>query len=302
MKQLQNERVVKVKWSECFPHEFRRRLAEQAVVYMPIGLCEPHGQISAFGLDSFKAEFICEETAKIAGGIVAPTMSYHVHESGPSAKWLETHIGETNPFMTSVSPAVFYHFFLYQLRSFYNAGFETAIIVSGHGGAHAEDLRIVSAEFAKYTSMNVWYGTDFDLSAGTYQGDHAGKYEISALMHIRPDLVDFDLRAYEQEPNAGGRFALADNATEATSEYGEQILQTCIRSLTLIIERLQLDKGKWKAGFDRVPLTYAQVEEIWRSLLASGRDWSAMRPRPDQPTVAKQSRWKQFEEGILTSQ
>ena len=47
-----------VYWAELFPLEFEERLKACPVVYLPLGLCEPHGLISAFGLDTFKAEYI----------------------------------------------------------------------------------------------------------------------------------------------------------------------------------------------------------------------------------------------------
>ena len=54
----------KTLWSELLPHEFKTRLADCPIVYLPLGLCEPHGQVSAFGLDTIKAEWICNEAAK----------------------------------------------------------------------------------------------------------------------------------------------------------------------------------------------------------------------------------------------
>lgn len=70
----------KTLWSELLPYEFNRRLDECPIVYLPLGLCEPHGQVSAFGLDTIKAEWLCLRTAEKAGGVVAPSMGYHIHE------------------------------------------------------------------------------------------------------------------------------------------------------------------------------------------------------------------------------
>ncbi|WNR42841.1 creatininase family protein [Paenibacillus roseipurpureus] len=117
-------------------------------------------------------------------------MGYHVHESGPSARFLEEKVGEVNPFLSAIAPHVYYHFYLYQLQAFHNAGFRGAVVLSGHGGAHAADLKNLSQLFTECTGMQVWYGTDFDLTAGVYAGDHAGQYEISTLMHLHPELVE----------------------------------------------------------------------------------------------------------------
>ncbi|WP_281248398.1 creatininase family protein [Paenibacillus catalpae] len=76
-----------------FPFEFKQLLAECPVVYLPLGLCEPHGQVSAFGLDTIKAEWLCQNAASSVGGIVAPSMGYHIHETGNHARWLEDTVG-----------------------------------------------------------------------------------------------------------------------------------------------------------------------------------------------------------------
>jgi creatinine amidohydrolase len=114
----------KVWWSELYPHEFKTRLADCPVVYLPLGLCEPHGQVSAFGLDTIKAEWLCEQAAIQAGGIVAPSMGYHIYETGYHARWLEDTVGEENPHMSSIPPGIYLSLFLYQLRAFVNAGFK----------------------------------------------------------------------------------------------------------------------------------------------------------------------------------
>lgn len=61
----------KVLWTELLPHEFKKRLAE----------------------------WLYEEEAGRAGGIVAPSMGYHIHETGCLARWLEEQVGEENPHM-----------------------------------------------------------------------------------------------------------------------------------------------------------------------------------------------------------
>jgi creatinine amidohydrolase len=260
---------------------------------LPLGICEPHGQIAAMGLDTFKAEFICMETAKKAGGIVAPAMGYHVHEAGPSAKWLEQQVGETNPHMTSLPPAIFFRLFLYQLRAFHNAGFRAAVILSGHGGAHAQDLKKIAGCFAGQTGMKVWYGTDFELVSELYPGDHAGKYEISSLMHIRPDLVDFSLSSLENQEDSGGRLALGHDAMEASQAYGKCIAEACIEALSRIVEDISRYASRQEASDFR--LTYDDIEAMYSSLFRSPEGWASVKPREGQAGVSDGSQWKPYE-------
>ncbi|TBL81947.1 creatininase family protein [Paenibacillus thalictri] len=285
----------KVLWLELFPDEFKIRQRAVPLAYLPLGICEPHGQISAFGLDTFKAEFLTQEAARRWGGIVAPTMNYHVHEIGPSARFLEERVGETNPHMTSVPSYVFLYFFLYQLRVLYNAGFQAAVVLSGHGGSHPDDLRKVAKHFGKFTGMRIWMGTDFDLAAPQFPGDHAGKYEISVLSYLRPDLIDPSRRVLEDVPGSGGAFALGDDADEASAEYGQSIVELCLERLGDIVS--DLAEGLSAADESRM-LGFEQTEQIWRELVGA-ESWATLQPRPGQPPVSEHSRWKQGEFGKI---
>jgi creatinine amidohydrolase len=287
--------MTKVFWEELFPHEFKERLIERPVVYLPIGLCEPHGQISALGMDLIRSRFICEQTALRTGGIVAPSVGYHVHESGNSARWLEQKVGETNACMTSIPAYVFFKYLLYQLRAFYNSGFQTAILLSGHGGSHSRDLKRVAQIFTEYVQMNVWYGVDQNelLKGSPFKGDHAGKNEISALMYARPDLVDHSLISLEDVPGSGGKLALHSTAGEASWDHGKEAMNYEISSLGQFIEGMQ-PKNSGLETWNRLPLlTYEQVEQIWDRI--KGEQWESLQPRPDEETASATSRWKSSE-------
>ena len=180
-----------VRWSDLRPDDFLRRQSACPIVYMPIGLCEPHGHVAALGLDTLKADYYCEEAAERFGGIVAPTQGYHIHECGFHKPWLDEVVGDTNPLLAGMPPRVVCYHFLYQLRAFANAGFHAVIVVSGHAGGSQKDLRRVAKAFTKSTGIPVAVKTDPEW--GGYEGDHAGAYEISQLqaIHITDNLWDY---------------------------------------------------------------------------------------------------------------
>jgi creatinine amidohydrolase len=60
-------------------------------------------------------------------------------------------------------------------------------VVTGHNGAQA-DLRLAATEFMKIVPVPVTVQSDPELVAGTYPGDHAGRFELSQLMHCFPEL------------------------------------------------------------------------------------------------------------------
>ncbi|HTG69331.1 MAG TPA: hypothetical protein VL921_08715 [Candidatus Udaeobacter sp.] len=49
----------RVRLAELLPWEFKEKQATFPVVYLPLGLYEPHGQIAALGLDTIKTEWLC---------------------------------------------------------------------------------------------------------------------------------------------------------------------------------------------------------------------------------------------------
>lgn len=282
----------KVKWTELLPDEFLERQHQCPIAYLPMGLCEPHGHISAFGLDTIKAEYICEAAAREAGGIVAPTQGYHIHETGYHAPWLEEVLGEANPHMASIPPDILLHLFVYQLRAFSNAGFKGVIVITGHAGGNEKDLRMVASAFMEKSSMKVAVRADPELVKGKYEADHAGKYEISQLMYIRPDLIDMSKIARQYEDKILGRFALGKDAAEASSELGKEIMEACIKKTCEIAEELRQtisENSKIKH------LNFEQMELLWGELTAKRKNWFTHKLQQGQAPSGANSKWKIYE-------
>lgn len=283
---------LKVKWEELLPDEFIERQAQCPIAYLPMGLCEPHGHIAAFGLDTIKAAFICEAAAKAVGGIVAPMQGYHIHETGYHAPWLEEVLGEANPHMASIPPEILLHLFLYQLRTFSNAGFKGVVVITGHAGGNQEDLRMVAAAFMKRFPMKIAVRADPELVQGKYEGDHAGKYEISQLMYIRPDLIDMSKINRQFEDQSLRRFALGEDAAEASSELGKRIMEDCIRETCKIATSLHQEIDK-SSTFDHINL--GQMAPIWERLFAQRTNWRTYNLQKGQRPAKTASIWKGYE-------
>jgi len=279
-----------VRWAELLPDDFKSRIAACPVVYLPMGLCEPHGHIAAFGLDTIKADYLCDEGARRFGGIVAPTQGYHIHESGYHARWLEDVVGEENPLMTGLPPHVVLHQFLYQLRSFANAGFQGALVLSGHSGGNQNDLRQAASAFTNSFGMAVVVHSDPELVEGRHPGDHAGKYEISQLLYLRPDLVDMKLINRRYEKNSGGQLALGDDASDATTAYGEQVMEDSLARIGEIVAEL-----KQIPFANRPRIDFASVEAVWREFLKDAPHWKTAQKWPAQTEVSDSSQWKPYE-------
>ena len=254
-----------VRWAELKPEEFDRRLAERPLVYLPMGMVEPHGHAAAFGLDQIKAEYLCDEAAVRFGGIVAPPQTYHIHETGFHGTWLDEVVGDVNPRLGGFPPDVVMRSLLFQLRVFVNAGFRAVVVVSGQNGAQG-DLRLVAEEFMKRVGVPVVVRSDPELVRDTFPGDHAGRYEISQLLYIRPDLVDMT-RLGRVHTDPLGRFAQNPDADEATAEYGEQIVETQIGRIGALADEAGL-------GAPDLPfLTFDDVEPVWAAVERQRPTW-----------------------------
>lgn len=258
-----------VAWEYLLPEEFVRRLAARPVVYLPLGLCEPHGHIAPFGLDTIKARYLCEEAARRFGGIVAPTMAYQIHETGYHAPWLREVMGDVNPRLAALPPHIVLETFLYQLRAFRNAGFAGAVAVSGHHGGNQEDLRRVARVFSAAYPFEVFACSDPELVEGHYQGDHAGFYEISQLLAIDPSLIDLD-RVERTRSSPLGQFAQNPDAGQASAAEGRRILECALDHLGRVVAGFTL------AVRDSAPIPMEAMAPLWAHIYADRAQWRTL--------------------------
>ncbi len=193
--------------------------------------------------------------------------------------------------MTAMPPAIFLSFFLYQLRAFVNAGFTTVVVISGHSGGNQEDLRHAANLFMKYVPIKVWVRSDPELVEGLYTGDHAGKYELSQLMYIRPDLIHMEARSYEETPESGGRLALGSDAEEASPELGKEIMEACLDYLCSEVSRLKQEE----TPIITRKVSISIIETACSEMLQSASQWVTAKPWPGQKVVSQNSQWKPLE-------
>jgi creatinine amidohydrolase len=196
-------------------------------------------------------------------------MGYHIHESGIALDWLKEVVGDVNPLLGGLPPEVILQTFLYQLRAFANAGFCVVVVISGHNFGQ-QDLRLVAEEFMRDIPVEVVVRSDPELVAGTFEGDHAGRYELSQLLHLRPDLVNL-ARASESADRQLGRFALGSDAGEATEGHGQQIIELSLLAIQEICR--SADRSKIRS---RHRLSYVDCDRIWTRVHARRREWQTL--------------------------
>jgi len=230
--------------------EDARAAAPDTLVLLPVGSVEQHGPHLPLGTDFMTAEHLAREAAGRAACeipiAVAPTLPFgsshhHIPFGGTMSLSTET-----------------YYRVLYELgSSLVESGFRILFIINGHGGNHevtqlvARDLALekkVHAAAASYWTL-AW---DALVGAGAHVPGrlpgHAGAFETSQMMALRPDLVRTPLphrdgatgsdprtfyRPYRVErPQAWQAIdGFSDSPDRADAERGRTYLEVAAREL-----------------------------------------------------------------------
>jgi len=166
-------------------------LASRALVVVPVGATEQHGPHLPTGTDFFHVEWIARDAAQRASEsipiVVTPTLPF-----GSS----EHHFlfGGT----ISIPTTTYYDVVTAIAESLVRDGFGRIFIVNGHGGNH-ELVQLVARDLALRLPVAVaaasWWNAAWDVlvaegahEVGRLPG-HAGRFETSLVLGMRPDLV-----------------------------------------------------------------------------------------------------------------
>ena len=282
-----------VRWELMFPDELESAIAEFPIVYMPYGLCEPHGPQNVLGCDALRPAVSMRTAAEEYGGIVMPAVYWHCHESGTSAVWGHRTIGNTRTWLTSVPPWMFFKNMSYHIRAVDTLGFHGAVIFSGHAGSHTQDfpvfLEIMQRHVATrlHCHMPIGMGTKesrFEDDRGI--GGHAGRGETSLLWAVTPEGVDLSRLPPAYAP--GPHFAMGPDAYDSDRRAGERMNADIVASIGDTAKELLAEYDRVQPT--RAPLTFAQVEDIWEDEVRPElKNFSSMQNGPEAPP--EDSQW-----------
>jgi creatinine amidohydrolase len=227
-----------------------KELAPEALVVLPVGATEQHGPHLPVGTDTFAVQHIARNAAERASAeittVLAPVLPF-----GSSHHHLP--FGGT----FSVSTETYYRLLVELLESLVAGGFRKAFIVNGHGG-NAELIQLAARDVAREHPISVaaapyWtIGWDALVEAGIHQQGklpgHAGRFESSLVLALRPDLVveprpHRDLPAGTGEPRMTSPFraehhgswqamdGFTDSPDLGSAEIGEQALELTVAAV-----------------------------------------------------------------------
>jgi len=205
-----------VKYEELLPHEFEEALRLFPVAYVPFGSLEWHGRHMALGNDSLKAYGILLKTAEKFGGIVVPP-----------TYWGHMNMYDKPCSHQGIPPETVDALFIAIFQGLVVTGFKVVIGVTGHDVDEQLDSLQKAAVSISADGTAVGFamkeGDLYDLEGEKM--DHAGYWETSILMYLRPELVDMERIKHEDlTTEAGHRKAGIlgrDPRTDASAELGE---------------------------------------------------------------------------------
>jgi creatinine amidohydrolase len=209
--------MTKVGYEDMLPHEFEAALKRFPVAYVPVGSLEWHGRHLALGNDTLKAHGILLRTAEKYGGVVVPPTYWgHMNHWKPGC-----HPG--------LPPEIVDGLFTAMFKGLVTVGFKVVIGVTGHDvqeqvASLQKAVAAISADgtAAGFAMMEGWL---YDLPGD--EMDHAGHWETSILMYLRPELVDMDkIKDEVLDPENGGEAGIwgRDPRTDASRALGEKIV------------------------------------------------------------------------------
>jgi creatinine amidohydrolase len=233
--------------------EDARRLAAETLAVFPVASTEQHGPHLPVSTDAMSVEYVAREAAAEAAAavpvVVTPTLAF-----GSSHHHLP--FGGT----MSLSTETFYRVVTELVESLIIGGFRRIFILNGHGG-NQELIQLVARDLAlkhpaRIGAASYWMiAWDALVAEGAHRlgrlPGHAGVYETSQVLAIRPDLVrgplphrdeveTTDPRGFRPVRDERHGFwqtidGYTDSPDRATAEQGGAYLAAAVRTVARLL-------------------------------------------------------------------
>jgi creatinine amidohydrolase len=216
-----------------------------SLVFLPIGSIERHGYHLTLGTDTFTSLYIAERVAEEVGGVVLPPIWYG------SCQAMKSHPGTFDVSQETLSKLV-----EEVLKEAWRNGAKLAIVINGHGGntqiLHYTARKVAGEIGLAITVIDWWRDVALEKRRELFKNPgHAGEDETSAMLAIKPELVDlskavdvdaeyppFKLYHLESEEKIY-RKAVTGHATQADPKKGMEWLNTVISEIVEIVNSLR---------------------------------------------------------------
>jgi len=233
------------------------------VVAWAIGSTEPHGPVLPYGTDAFQADAVVRRAVIRANGRGARALMYPTLPIGNNANF------KAFPFACRISPQTLMQVVLDVLEALEDDGIRKVALFNGHGGntdalraalrAHAHARKPGEGAFVCMASYVRPPGVI------EHPSDHGGEAEVSAIMHLRGELVRADklgvfptgVLAVEALGEPGVYFvrpwhlhvpaSAGGDVRRSSAEKGEKLIDHSADRLAELL--VQLSAAEWTASF-----------------------------------------------------
>jgi creatinine amidohydrolase len=244
---------MKVLYEQLTPQEFRERIKEAPIAYLPLGTLEWHGEHLPLGADGLQSKGFFEILAEEVGGIVLPMIflgtDRKIEREGEELYGMDIFHGrEEQRYDTQqldgsaywVPDDTFKIILEAVLKQLSRAGFKI-VVGHGHGPSTSFFQKHADEWKGKYElDCLICWGSQYDSEGLGLQVDHAAMNETSLVMALRPDLVHMEYLPADlhQWPVAiGGK----DPREHASPDLGDKIISLQLdRMANILKEKLSL--------------------------------------------------------------
>jgi creatinine amidohydrolase len=250
-----------IEYEQARPEAVREMLRRSPAAYVPLGALEWHGEHLPLGLDGLKAHALCAAAAEISGGVVFPPMQWGAFDTMPF------------PFTFSFPPGltrVMVRRVLSQLADF---GFQAIVLLGGH--YPPAQVKLLRRECRRLSRSGRAFALGVPETALAhelgYYGDHAGRWETSIMMALRPELVDLSvlppMTTLERQARAG--IMGQDPRTRADAEDGRKAIARIAAGLAAAVAAVLAERSD--RAFEEVYARSARsLRPSWRNRLGWG--------------------------------
>jgi creatinine amidohydrolase len=235
----------KVRYAELLPHEFRQRLAQRPVAYLPLGTLEWHGEHLPLGSDGIISEGLMARCARELGGVVMPPIHLgpdraRLEPDGSLLQGMDYADTTTPPRQLDGScycvPQGFFLALIDEIvGQLKRAGFEV-IFADGHGPSRSSWCAHLEERQSRF-GIRLLGATSEVHGEWLSQIDHAARNESSLVMALRPDLAD--LAQLDADRSIWPQGVGGQDPRDATPAHGEE----CLTKSLAVVRRLLEEAG-----------------------------------------------------------
>lgn len=251
-----------VEYALLTPSDFRQRISEAPIAYLPLGTLEWHGEHLPLGSDGLQSFEFMKLLARELGGIVLPMlylgpdsvriiqgetyygMDHFLNQEGRREYYQEQQLDGSSYW---VPDELFKSILEHSIQQLARAGFKI-IVAHGHGPSTQTVLKFWEEWEEKYGVLiyTAWAwnvrGED-DEKASNLAGegigimtDHAARNETSLMMYFYPELIRMDLLPEDTALWPVGVWG-ADPRLHASSELGKEAVDFHLERMKGVLEK-----------------------------------------------------------------